>query len=682
MKRFFCAVALVCLGAMGTRAATERNVESNPTILPDSIVVTANRFGLSSQSSVWPVSQLSRAALEDEANLETALDGASGLDVRNQNGSGSLSTVSNWGLYNRHLLLLYNGRVVKDYSLGGFNLSDYSVDELERVEILKGPQSAFYGADAVGGVVNLISQTALVNRLELGTRIGNYGYRVHTLNLSRRLGSFGVGSYAEYSTADNHRDNSGTERVLMNLRTDYLSPNSQHHLSVSARYFHDSLGVPGPVPDPAYVPAYGNSDANSLFDHQKDENYSVDLQYRFDNARLGDLQVDLFWEKKNLDYNSLYSYQYDWYTIDTAVTPHDSTVNRDSVDVYSGSAITKRSSGASARYMRHLSQWLVAGGVDFLSGSIKSTSADVNQATNILGPFAPYGYDWSSGNYWAARQDQFDVWANTIADLHSRFRLDLSGRIQLIKGRESQPSYNLGLIYRPETNISLKIGQAYAFRLPSIADQFAEDVYTAGNDQLGPETSHSTVGTVSVRSFDSRVIVNLSGFRQTVDSLTQYQLDESSFKYVPRNVDKFKTTGIDLNLEARYSDALRFNFSGVFQSAQQTISGGEEFVAAHYVPDLKWRAAVVGVKGGVTGSLTLNYTSDRSILFSGSQKAIDAVYELGMSAGVRVSRQLRLSLTGYDLTDRARPDQFGFSLSDGDYPSPGRRITMAVHWSI
>ncbi|MDH4158619.1 MAG: TonB-dependent receptor plug domain-containing protein, partial [candidate division Zixibacteria bacterium] len=152
---------------MGIRAESTLGDEHSPTELRDSIVVTANRFGLSPKKSVWPTTIVKVDQVTDQSSLETALDGRGGLDIRGYNGVGSVSTLSSWGVFNRHMLLLYDGRAVKDYSLGGFNLSDYSPEEFERVEMLKGPQSAFYGSDAVGGVVNLIAKSALVDRVEI-----------------------------------------------------------------------------------------------------------------------------------------------------------------------------------------------------------------------------------------------------------------------------------------------------------------------------------------------------------------------------------------------------------------------------------------------------------------------------------------------------------------------------------
>ena len=680
MRRIFVsALLLLSLGATGSRAETEQGSETTPRKLKDSILVTANRFGLEPAKSVWPVKALPENRLEGEASLEPVLDGWAGADVRQSNGVGSVTTLSNWGTFNRHVLLLYDGRVVKDYSLGGFNLAEFSPDEFERVEFLKGPQSAFYGADAVGGVLNLIPKNALLDRIEMSGKYGNQGHRQVRLDVAHTIdgSNLGFGGFAEATSVDNSRDNAGTERLLFGVRSDLLSSDDRHRLSISARYFDDSLGSPGPVPDPTAIPVYGNSEANSLTDYQQDQNYSVDLSYRYHDSRIGEARIDAFWEKKNLDYHSLYNYQSFYYTDDTVL-------NVDSVDVVSRSIYNKRSSGISGRLLHELRNVSVALGVDWLSGSLRATSDDTSYATTIVGPAASSQYKFNLYNFWSQGQNQFHVWSSTAYEPTGQIRLDLSGRLQFIRNRDTQTSYNAGIVLTPVDLVSVKFGYGYAFRLPTIAEQFADDVYTQGNTDLSPETSRSFNGTLSFASPNGRIRSSATVFHQTVDSLIQYQYSAVIYRSVPRNVDEFRTTGVDLSLDVRPLERLWLGWSGVIQNAEQTRAGDGEYVSAFYVPEVKWRLDVdTKLERRVDLNLNVTYTSDRNIVLSGgSPKTIDRVYEFGMSIAARVTDQMKIRLTGYDLTDRARPDQFGFTPGDGDYPSPGRRLLLDVTFAL
>ncbi len=686
MRRIFVAalVSLAC-GAVGTRAETDTTNSQNPTPLKDSIIVTADRFGETAAKSIWPAVAIRLDQVQDQSSFKQALDGKYGLDIRETSGFGSVATLSNWGTFNRHMLLLYNGRPVKDYSLGGFNLADYSLDEFDRIEVVKGPQSAFYGSDAVGGVVNLISPSALVDRVNVTTRTGTQGLRQYRLDASRAFGKIGAAAFAEYGQTDNGRANSGAKRELFGARSEYLSGDSRHHLSAALRYFKDSVGLPGPMPDPNGIPVYGNAESYSLNQRQQDEDYSADFSYHYYDSTVGEAQLDAFWEKKNLDYNILYNYQNPYYSYDTVGGVPDSAFNSDSVDVYSRSIYNKRSSGVSGRFLKELSFGRLSTGVDWLSGSLRATGDDRTLGTNTVGPSAPYQYTYHSYSYWANGQNQLDLWSAASIQPWSTINFDLSGRLQYVRDRKTQPSYDLGVALMPESHVRAKLGYGFAFRLPSIADQFADDFYTSGNINLDPETSRSLMLTLEGETPSGRVRGAFTFFNQTVHSLIQYVTDPVTFRTVPHNVDQFRSHGLDFSFIAVPVESLTVTLGGVWQKAEQTNGDPSDFVKAFYVPNLKWHADMTSPKflmrfrahAGVT------YTSDRYlILFGGSSsKTLAAVYEIDAGISASLGRNISLALSGQDLTNQKRPDQLGYSLTDRDFPSPGRRFSVQLKFA-
>ena len=684
MWRFLlCVIFLSVCGAKGTANVEQQESFDSPKELEDSIIVTANRFGLTKKESAWPVNVIDLKDDLKNNSLSFTLEGESGIDIRNYNGFGSISTMSSWGVFNRHMLLLYNGRVVKDYSLGGFNLADFSINEFERIEILKGPQSAFYGSDAVGGVINFISPGSFTDHLNFSSVIGSNNLQQYYIETSKRFGPIGVGVNGEHSSSDNDRENAGAKRDLVSLKNEILSNNGNHKLALYARYFIDSLGVPGPVPDSYYVPVYGNKESTSLTDCQQDENYSVDLQYRFIDETSNQFQVDLFWEKKQLDYFSLYNYQYSYQTTDSTSGNAIVYDNTDSVDVRSYSKYNKRSSGITTRYSKDFENIFWAGGIDWLSGSLHSEGIDSSFAANVVGQYAPFSYNYESGSQWVGRQNQFDLWSNLSFKRITKVHFDISGRLQFVKGRSTQPSYNTGIVYFLKDNMIFKLGYAYAFRLPSLAEQFADDVYTAGNTELDSETAHSLHGTMMYSSQDDKFQFESTIFYQKIKSLIQYQYDPIIFRSIPINYDKFKSTGIDFNMDYKFSGFIKAGLYGVYQKARQTYDEFSEYKNANYVPEMKWGGDLNFTRGKLKGNINLKYTAERQIrLYGGSLKYIDRVYEFGLHFGMQVTRMFYIGISGYDLTDQKRSDQFGFTTSDGDYPGLGRRFEIKVKTSI
>lgn len=657
----------------------------NPAPLPDSVIVTANRFGATREKTAWPVSVINRERLTAAADLAAVLDGSAGLDIRQTAGVGSLTTLSNWGSFNRHMLLLYNGRVVRDYSLGGFNLSDYSGDEFDAVELVKGPQSAWYGSDAVGGVVNLISSSALANRKRVSLGIGSHNRQQYRIDLSRRFGNVGTGIAAAWEEADNKRSNSGTERLMLGLQSNYLSGDGRQSVSLSGRYYRDSVGVPGPVPDQAFIPAYGTTEVSSVYDHQKDGHGSVDLQYRLTTSKRDELQIDLFWENKLLDYFYLYSYGFGYRVEDPSPRPNDSLNAFDSVDVHTRNLYDKHSSGLSARYLRRTGQQTISGGIDLLRGSLRSTARDTSDATTTSGPYTGTTYSYDSFGFWSSAQTQYDIWQAYSADiLRERLRADFSGRLQLVTGRKMQPSYNIGTSYTLAENWQIKIAYGYAFRLPSLADQFIEDAFTAGNPRLSPERSQTFATTIACSNQSARLSAELTGYHQRTDSLIQYRYDPATFKSIPLNVDKFRSIGLDASVRWVASQSLSADAEVVWQDAQQTVPTRAGLVRANHVPKMKARLGVT-MRRMDNVSLTVSAvqtSSRRLILFDNAEKLLRDALNLSASVSYQATKQIRFIGMADDLLDQRRANQFGFTMTDGDYPGQGRRFGLKAIVSV
>jgi outer membrane cobalamin receptor len=224
----------------------------------------------------------------------------------------------------------------------------------------------------------------------------------------------------------------------------------------------------------------------------------------------------------------------------------------------------------------------------------------------------------------------------------------------------------------------LKLAYGYAFRLPTIAEQFGQD----GNPQLDPETSRSFIATVSWHGLNRSWSAELTGFRQRVESLIQWRQVPGTFIWKPANVEQFKSDGLDLTLGLSPAESVRLVLGGTFQNARESSEEGRRFQDAMFVPNLKWRAEISGRWNIVRYRADLTYTSDRIKRFGDIEKRISRAWELGGAVRVTVSDNIEFSLSAFDLTDRKRADQFGFSLADSDYPSPGRRFMVGTRVSF
>ena len=132
-----------------------------PTELDD-VNVTATRTPVSIENSVVPVQVIDRTQIDhSQANsLLELLRGRAGLDFTNQGGMGKITSLFLRGSNSNQVLVLVDGVRVGSATSGMAALQDLPVDQIERVEIVRGPRSSLYGSEAIGGVIQIFTRTA------------------------------------------------------------------------------------------------------------------------------------------------------------------------------------------------------------------------------------------------------------------------------------------------------------------------------------------------------------------------------------------------------------------------------------------------------------------------------------------------------------------------------------------
>ena len=166
----------------------------------DEIVVTAKGNQSISDvlaiSHVFTLEDIEAAQVKDITGL---LDQLPGVSVRDSGGRGSQTSVFVRGASNSQIIVLIDGVRVGSATLGAAALNAYPVEAIERVEVVKGPFSGLYGADAVGGVIQIFTKKGGQGLGSISATVGSNSLQEYSLsfNAGDERNSFHVSAQSE-----------------------------------------------------------------------------------------------------------------------------------------------------------------------------------------------------------------------------------------------------------------------------------------------------------------------------------------------------------------------------------------------------------------------------------------------------------------------------------------------------
>ncbi|GGX72077.1 TonB-dependent receptor [Litorimonas cladophorae] len=125
------------------------------------IVVTADRLGYSRNKELTsPASTLTQDEIHNrnQSVIADLLRTVPGLSVSQNGGAGSLTQIRLRGSEANHIVVIIDGVEVANPADGAFDFGGLRTEDVVKIEVLRGEQSALYGSDAVGGVINIITR--------------------------------------------------------------------------------------------------------------------------------------------------------------------------------------------------------------------------------------------------------------------------------------------------------------------------------------------------------------------------------------------------------------------------------------------------------------------------------------------------------------------------------------------
>lgn len=223
----------------------------------ETIVVTATRDVQEIRRVPANVTVITREQIE-QSNIKNTIDlirNEVGVMVKDWTGSGKSVTVDIRGFGETGLLntlVLIDGRRVNEIDLSGVDWTQIPLDQIERIEILRGPGSVLYGDNATGGVINIITKKP-EKPISVNGEItrGSYLYHKESGSASGRWGPISALIYGDYSSTEGYRENSFMRYKDIGGKI-LFDANNWVGFSLNANLHRDDYGLPGALPQSLY----------------------------------------------------------------------------------------------------------------------------------------------------------------------------------------------------------------------------------------------------------------------------------------------------------------------------------------------------------------------------------------------------------------------------------------------
>jgi vitamin B12 transporter len=507
----------------------------------DEIVVTATRLETAERevgSSITVITADQIRKQQKTTVLEVLRD-VPALDVVQSGGPGRETSVFIRGAKSEHTLVLVDGVEMNDPSSAGrsFDFADLTVDNIERIEVVRGPQSTLYGSDAIGGVINIITKKgtgkpsgfvsaeggSFKTFTESAGISGGTGLINYSLGISR-LDTDGISAADE---KDGNHEKDGYENTTFSTR----------------------LGItPAKNFDADFILRYINAEAdidNSGGAGGDDPNNTADTRQLFLRTQARLSLFDDLWEQKIGMSLSDHHRQYD-NPID-AEHPDDSDHS-----TYDGQVLK-----FDWQHNLHLHESnTLTLGVETEKEKAKSSY----YSESAYGPYTSTFAEESARTTGYYLQDQiraWDAWFTTLGarlDDHSRFGTKTTYRIA--------SSYLVR-----QTSTRFKGSYGTGFKAPSLYQLYS--VY--GDQDLDPEKSTGWDAGVEQMFYHERLTLGITYFSNDFDNLIDF--DSATSKYV--NVAKAESKGVETYLSAQPSDDLTLRVSYTYTDTEDKTTGKE-----------------------------------------------------------------------------------------------------------
>lgn len=467
----------------------------------EELIVTGSYSPVTNEQLSSSVSVINKEQLLQLSNhsLIDALRQIPSLWVEEQGGPGGITSIALRGAEANHTLVLLDGVQLNDPTNtrgGAFDLNGINIEAIERIEIIRGAQSAVYGSDALAGVIHIITQTPGKKTTRLNASLGSDDYSSVGVSTSGSIDKLGYAFSLQGKDAGEPVVGSTAKNTEFTSRLNWQQ--EAHAVNFSYRYFD---GERTSFPEQSGGPEFA---VGRELDSSDYKDQSAALSWT--------AQVNKSWKSKV----SANWYQRDEDTWSPGISPfYEVPIQSSIIDFNRTQFSWINTLGDQQKFWANL--------------GIETKKEDGNSAGYL------YSADAYPNNFALERQiDSAFVNLNAYAD--ENWLIQASIRRDDADGFDANDSSQIGTKYMLNDNWSLFANWGEGFKLPSF---FALGHVIVGNTDLQPETvtTRDAGFEFNKNSFNARVSYFDHHYRNLID------FDSESFKNVNRS--RVETSGVE-----------------------------------------------------------------------------------------------------------------------------------------
>lgn len=589
---------------------------------PMTIVITASRTEQAQADITTPVTVITKEDIiqQQPKSIAEALASTPGIQVKSNGGYGQESSIFLRGISQDRMLVLVDGVQIGSATLGEVSLQHLPMDQIERIEVVRGARSSLYGANAIGGVIQIFTQKAKHNQsyADLSAGLGSHNTRQGSVSAgwsNNKSQLTATASYFSTKGFDIKPDKAATGVDDDGYRNTAIKLDGQHDFGKHTV----SAGVQRTEGENDYDYAYVSYDAV-----QGQSVYTNDAvsEFIYSSGYIGiesELSQQLTLKAKASHYSD------DSQTVLQGEDQSRFVTKTDKVEVQAAHQFNK--------------QLLLLTGIDYKSDDVSESSQDYAEST----------------------RDNTAVFA--LLEKKGRdYQAALSARADDNEAFGSFSTYGIDARYSLTPDIKVSASYATAFLVPTFNDMYWPN---QGNPDLDPETSETTALGVSA-DLQPNLTLELNLYQTQLDDMIAWAPDASG-SWKPSNVNSVEVTGAELIANATYgSTQLAFN-ANILDTEDKSVKK-QLIYRAQKTANLRISHRL----NQLTLGLDTQFTGQRYTNKDNSEK-LGAYTLYNFDAQYSINPRLSLSASVKNLSDKEYVSQKG-------YATAGRTLFSSVRY--